>query len=157
LDPRDIDAAYKAGITALIEAHGGNASEAMRDPQWRVISERARAGYVLHSNPGVDPEKTLAHFAVDKRVVAEIIGREPETPLRKRKDAYKAAIAEWASSNAGAVVTAAELAAIGETSTSTARAFTVERPDLFWPAKKKGSYEVRDPKADREAEKGRKQ
>ena len=28
-----------------------------------------------------------------------------------------------------------------------------ERPDMFWTAKKKGSYEVRDPKADREADK----
>jgi hypothetical protein len=155
--PNDIDEEYKEGIAALIDRHDGNASAALVDPDWVLVSERARARYVLLQNPGVDPEKLFATYAVDRRVRAEMLGHEPAAPSRKRKDAYKALISEWAVSNTGAVVTAAELAAIGETSTSTARAFTVERPDLFWPAKKKGSYEVRDPKADREAEKGKKQ
>jgi hypothetical protein len=153
LDPREIEAAYKAGVEEIIRRHGGDATSAYRDPEWRLVSERARARYVLLANPGVDPSRALAAYAVDRRVVAEITGHEPEMPSRRRKDAYKAAIADWAASNVGAVVTAAQLAEVGETTASTARAYTVERPDLFWPAKKKGAYEVRDPKADRESEK----
>lgn len=155
--PNDIDDEYKNGIQQLIDENGGNPSRALDDPRWVLVSERARARYVMLHNPGVDLERLMATYAIDRRVRADILGHEPSAPSRRRKDAYKALISSWAESNVGAVVTAAELAAIGETTPSTARAYTVERPDLFWPAKKKGAYEVRDPKADREAEKGSKQ
>ena len=67
----DIDDAYRAGVKRLIEAHGGNATSAMRDPEWHLVSERSRAQYVMLANPGVDAERLLAAYAVDKRVVAD--------------------------------------------------------------------------------------
>ena len=88
-----------------------------------------------------------------RRVKEEILGRAVEFAPKKRKDAYKVAILAWAAENVGAIVTASALAAQCDTTSSSVRGFINERPDMFWAAKKKGSYEVRDPKADREADK----
>ena len=152
MTPKDIDEEYKAAVTALQEAHGSWTS-AMNDPEWVVISERSRAKYAMMLNPETEPERVMTMFSIDRRVKEEILGRAVEFAPKKRKDAYKVAILEWAAENVGAIVTASALAAQCDATSSSVRGFINERPDMFWAAKKKGSYEVRDPKADREADK----
>lgn len=152
MTPNDIDEEYKTAVTALKEACGSWTS-AVNNPEWSVIGERSRARFAIMLNPEIDPERAMTMFSIDRRVKEEILGRVVEFSPRKRKDAYKVAILEWAAENVGAIITASELADQCDTTSSSVRGFMTERPDMFWASKKKGSYEVRDPKADREAEK----
>jgi hypothetical protein len=58
----------------------------------------------------------------------------------------------WAKENVFELVTIKQLAEIGEISDATARKIVTDRPDIF--VKREGrQYEVRDPQADRKAEK----
>lgn len=62
------------------------------------------------------------------------------------------AIIEWAINNTFAETTVKELAEIGKVSEATARTVISERPDIFRRSEW-GKYEVRDPEADRAADK----
>ena len=61
-------------------------------------------------------------------------------------------ILAWAKDNVFTLVTVKELAEIGGVSEATVRTLLAERPDIFRKSEKR-QYEVRDPNADRDADK----
>jgi len=61
-------------------------------------------------------------------------------------------VLNWAADNVGAEVTLEKLMEVGDIAYSMAKKIVENRPDLFWKIKR-GLFSVRDPKADREAEK----
>lgn len=134
----------------LIEEHGGDFTAALRDDRSFVISETLRAAYCLAANPGGDPASTLQHYAVDRRVQAAVLGREPdEKKPRKRKGDPVALIVGWSKTQVGNHVSTAQIAEAGGVSRSTALNIVDKRPDVFIK-RARGSYEVRDPQKDRE-------
>ena len=90
---------------------------------------------------------------IAKRVLDEMgIDKEVDTqPKQKRNDKYKK-VYQWCADNVMRQVTPLDIAEIGEISYPTALKLIKDRPDLFRTLKR-GLYEVRDPKADRQADK----
>lgn len=118
-----------------------------------LISERDRARMCAVTNPSWSVKELVSYYSIDQRAATEVFGVEQIEPDKKtrRSDKY-GAIHAWCQENVFAQVSAAEIAEIGEISYPTALKLIGDRPDLFRKIKR-GLYEVRDPKADREAEK----
>jgi len=117
------------------------------------IAERDRARMCAITNPSLSVKELVSYYSIDAKVAADIFGFvqvEPDKKVR-RSDKY-GTIYSWCQENVFAQVTAAEIAELGEISYPTALKLIADRPDLFRKIKR-GLYEVRDPKADREAEK----
>lgn len=89
---------------------------------------------------------------VPARTKAELlINAKPSEGWRTTQDGRKDILA-WAEDNIFELVTIKQLAEIGEVSEGTARKIVADRPDIF--VKREGRrYEVRDPQADRKADK----
>ncbi len=89
---------------------------------------------------------------VPAKIKADLIASaRPSVGWRKPQDG-KNDIMSWAKENVFELVTIKQLAEIGEISEATARKIVTDRPDIF--VKREGrQYEVRDPQADRKAEK----
>lgn len=89
---------------------------------------------------------------VPAKIKADLIASaRPSEGWRKPQDG-KNDIMSWAKENVYELVTIKQLAEIGEISDATARKIVTDRPDIF--VKREGrQYEVRDPQADRKAEK----
>lgn len=123
------------------------------DAIWHC-QERLRADYVcqIASRDNIPLATALAQYAVTRDVMAELLGEIP-TPARKPKRSdRRQAILDWAANNIELSVTTAQLAELFDISQSTASKYTQEHPDVF-RALKRGHFQIRDPKADREQDK----
>lgn len=89
---------------------------------------------------------------IPAKITTELIASaKPSEGWRTPQDG-KNDIMSWAKENVYELVTIKQLAEIGEISDATARKIVTDRPDIF--VKREGrQYEVRDPLADRKAEK----
>lgn len=89
---------------------------------------------------------------VPAQLKADLIAlAKPSEGWRKPQDG-KNDIMSWAKENVYELVTIKQLAEIGDISEATVRKVVTDRPDIF--VKREGrQYEVRDPQADRKAEK----
>lgn len=119
--------------------------------------EKLRALWVLQATEGkMSASKALSLYMVRKDVAKDILaefdsGDDEGQALRPRKEKYSA-LNSWCKENIGYQVTTKELAEIGEISYPTALKYITDRPDIFWKVAR-GTYEVRDPAADRKKDK----
>ena len=89
---------------------------------------------------------------VPAKIKADLIASAKRSEGWSRPQDGKNSIMSWAKENVYELVTIKQLAEIGEISDATARKIVTDRPDIF--VKREGrQYEVRDPQADRKAEK----
>lgn len=144
---------HKARVAQLATQHGG----IYRIPSDELmhLNEILRARAIVDANPDESPKRLMQRYGVTTRAATEVLGDSPDefVPVRKSKRADKyAAIYAWCDQNAGAVTTVYEIAEIGQVSYSTANNLIKDRVDLFHKVKK-GEYIVRNPKAERAAEK----
>lgn len=115
------------------------------------LNERVRARYCVQTNPTWTPEQIVSYYSIDRRVAQDLFGVDKENVSKKPKRADKYdAIKKWCDENVFAEVTANDLAEIGEISYQTALKYIADNPHTFRKIGR-GKYEVRDPKADREA------
>lgn len=147
----EANAEYKQAITALIDQHG-SATAVPRDA-WNRVADLCRAKTVLALNPDA-PNKAalLRHYSVPATIIESLTGN-PVAPVERRKritDKYRD-IERWCADHTLEQVTPDIIAEIGDISVGTATTFIKERVHLFRKVKR-GLYEIRDPKADREAE-----
>jgi hypothetical protein len=141
---------HKEAWEQLIEDHSGNPTAALLDDRAFIIGETLRAAYVLDANAGTDLGSILQHYAVDRRVQAVVLGREPEeNKPRKRREDPVSLILEWSKTQVEQLVSTAQIAEAGGVSRSTALNIIDKRPDVFIK-RSRGQYEVRDPQKDRE-------
>lgn len=117
------------------------------------LAERDRARMCAITNPSWSVKELVSYYSIDQRVAAEIFGVDQVEPEKKvkRSDKYDA-IFSWCQDNVFAQVSPNEIAELGEISYPTALKLVNDRPDIFRKIKR-GLFEIRDPKADREAEK----
>lgn len=117
------------------------------------LAERDRARMCAVTNPSWSVKELVSYYSIDQRVAAEIFGVDQVEPEKKvkRSDKYDA-IFSWCRENIFAQVSPQQVAELGEISYPTALKLVNDRPDIFRKIKR-GLFEVRDPKADREAEK----
>lgn len=117
------------------------------------LAERDRARMCAVTNPSWSVKELVSYYSIDQRVAAEIFGVDQVVPDKKvRRSEKYGAVYTWCQENVLAQVSPNQIAEIGEISYPTALKLINDRPDIFRKIKR-GLFEVRDPKADREAEK----
>lgn len=153
--PHDPAADYKARFKEAADLFGG----AERIPASNIftLSERLRAHHVVEKavRDNTSPMKELKNHSVDKTIIAEIVGVEPEELEEENKPkrrTVKEAAEDWIIANAGKEVSLNEVSQETGLTYAQVNKMVKDRPDLFTKMQK-GQYVLRDPKADREAEK----
>lgn len=151
IDLSETKEAYAQRIDLLIGEYG-DYSAVPRDLLF-VENEWLRACYCIATQPTWELAETLRYYSIDRRVWSRFNVEEPEGVGRreKRSDKYQSII-NWCADNVFAEITPNFLMDVSGMSYPTVLKFIGERPDLFRKIRR-GIYEVRDPKADREAEK----
>lgn len=143
---------YQTEIARLIEEYGGPSS-IPRDEHY-FASEKLRAAYSIHTNPEIPITQVFKSYSIDRRVwhcfVDDI--SEVKTERRMSRAEKVNAVIKWAADNVGKKLDTSELMSINGIAYSMAKKIIEDRPDIFWKVKR-GQYEIRDPKADREADK----
>ncbi len=143
---------YRADMASLI-AEYGNASNVPADDQ-RVAAEKLRAAYAIDANPDTPIPQVFRVYTIDSRVW-DLFVENPEEMKTERKLSRadkQAKVLNWAAANVGAKVDLTKLMEIGDIAYSMAKKIVEDRPDVFWKVKR-GEFEVRDPEADRKADK----
>lgn len=141
---------YKQRMAELAEQYGGYTN--VPSELQREASEELRLHAIIHKYGGKVNRQILSQYMIPERIITKVNpdfeGFEPKV---KRADKYDA-VYKWLDANPGATVTTQELADISEMSYPTTLKFIENNPHYFRKVKR-GTYEVRDPKAEREAEK----
>jgi predicted transcriptional regulator len=143
---------YKAEFLKMVEEYG-NASDVPADDQ-RLLSEKLRASYAIHANPDTPIHQVLKTYSIDSRVWGDFVD-DAEDMKKERKLSRKekhASVLTWASHHVGEKIELTKLMDTCGIAYSMAKKITEDHPDVFRKVKR-GHFEIRDPKADREAEK----
>lgn len=143
---------YKTAIAQLIEEYGDATSVPNEDK--RLAAERLRAAYVAVTNPDLPLRQVFKTYSIDPKVWGHFIGDSDIAQQERRmsRAEKQQRVLNWAADNVGAEVTLEKLMEVGDIAYSMAKKIVENRPDLFWKIKR-GLFSIRDPKADREAEK----
>lgn len=154
IDIKTYEDEYKLRMAKLIEEYV-NPSDVPRDEQFHA-SEKLRAAYSIHANPGVPVAQVLKQYAIDHRVWLYFAdGQSDEKPYKRQSRAEKIdSVIKWAAHNVGKQVTLQMMIDESGIAYSMAKKITEDRPDVFRKIKR-GQFEIRDPKADREADKSK--
>lgn len=149
LTSQEIKTEYAEAHSELL-AEFGDPTNIPREDRF-LMGERMRARYCVMTNPSWTPEQIVSYYSIDRRIAEELFGVDKEAVAKKAKRADKYdKIREWCANNVYAEVTPMELTEIGEISYPTSLKFIADNPHTFRKLAR-GKYEVRDPKADREA------
>jgi hypothetical protein len=145
---------FKGEIAKLIEDYG-NPSEVPSDQQF-LVSERLRAAYCINANPELPVAQIFKTYSVDQRVWHHFVDDAADMKIERRMTRAEkvAGVVKWTEDHVGEQVTLEKLMEIGDIAYSMAKKIVDDRPDIFWKVKR-GIFEVRDPKADREADKAK--
>lgn len=154
IDLKTYEDEYKSRITTLIDEYG-SPSDVPTDEQFHA-SEKLRAAYSIHANPGIPTAQVLKQYAIDHRIWPYFIDGPTEAkPYKRLSRAEKIdSVVKWAASNVGKQITLQALIQESDIAYSMAKKITEDRPDIFRKVKR-GQFEIRDPKADREADKSK--
>jgi hypothetical protein len=144
--------AYDQEVQALIDKHG-DATSIPRD-EWSVASEKLRASYCIHANPDTPVIQVLKHYSIDSKIWPQFADNSDIAPAEKKMTRAEkvSSVINWAAENVGEAVTLEKLMETHSIAYSMAKKITEDRPDVFRKVKR-GNFEIRDPKADREADK----
>jgi hypothetical protein len=113
------------------------------------ISERWRARHCMLANPDDHPTKVMRDYNIATNVAKEFVCEGWVAPV-KRQDKMKQFF-DWCNEHVGEQITAQQLADIHDFSPATAAARIRDNIGIFAKLKK-GLYEIRDPKAERQRE-----
>lgn len=144
--------AYGEAVQSLIDKYG-DATSIPRD-EWYDASEKLRASYAIHANPDMPVVQVLKHYSVDHRIWTAFADDSDIVPAEKKMTRAEkvASVISWAAGSVGDAITLEKLMETHSIAYSMAKKITEDRPDVFRKVKR-GHFEIRDPKADREADK----
>lgn len=150
LTPEIANAQYKETIQKLVAKYG-TSTHIPRD-EWNEASETLRLHLIIHQFGGKVTKQMLSQNMFPPSIIAKVNpdfeGFEPKV---KRSSKYNA-VYQWLDDNPGAEVTTQDFCDVTEMSYPTTLKFIENNPQYFSKIKR-GVYKVRDPKAEREAEK----
>lgn len=145
---------YKSSVERLIEEYG-NASSVPYEDQY-LAGEKLRAAYSIFANPEVPVAQVFKTYTIDTRVWHHYVDVDDAESMKIERRMTRvekvASVMKWATENVGTQITLEKLIETGGIAYSMAKKITEDRPDVFRKIKR-GLFEIRDPKADREAEK----
>lgn len=143
-------AQYKTTINSLIAKYG-NAYHIPRD-EWNEASETLRLQQTINAFGGKVSRQLLGQYmfpeSIIRKVDPDFEGIEPKV---KRADKYDT-VYKWLDANPSIEITTQEFCDVTEMSYPTTLKFIENNPQYFRKLKR-GVYEIRNPKAEREAEK----
>jgi hypothetical protein len=141
---------YKATLTDLATKHGGYTN--IPSEELRQASETLRLHCIIDKYQGKVNASILSQYMIPQTVVSlvnpDFEGIEPKV---KRSQKYDA-VYKWLDSNPGNQITTQQFCDVTEMSYPTTLKFIDNNPQYFRKIKR-GYYEVRNPQAEREAEK----
>lgn len=142
---------YDAEMQKLLDKYG-NATLIPKD-EWYAQSERLRAAYCLHANPDQTPAQVFKLYSVDQRVWSHFVDGEIISTLEKRQSRSEKiqSVLNWAAENVGEQVDLEKVQEANNIAYTMAKKITEDRPDVFRRIKR-GLFEIRDPDADRKAD-----
>lgn len=146
---------YRQEVNKLISVHG-SATKVPKAAAFE-LSERARAWYVFQMPEIAAGTMTVKATAMKQYNLAEsAVGAMAEEIVvlkkRNRHSDKNKALKAWAEENVGVEVKVDELADACGVSSSKARSFIQDRPDIFSKVRH-GLFYVKDPAAERAADK----
>lgn len=139
---------YRQSIQALITKYGG--ATFVPQDEWREVSELTRLHQTVNTLQGKVTRRLLSQYMFAPATIEKLNPEILEEDLGKqtRADKHKN-IYEWLDANAGDTITTQEFADIAELSYPTTLKFIETNPQYFRKLKR-GHYEIRNPKAERE-------
>jgi len=141
---------YKHTINGLLEKYG--TSTAIPRDEWNEASETLRLQSVIHTFGGKVTTQLLSQYMFPPSIIAKVNpdfeGLETKV---KRADKYDA-VYKWLDNNPGVIVTTQDFEQVTQMSYPTTLKFIENNPQYFRKIKR-GQYEVRNPKAERKADK----
>lgn len=141
---------YKTTISTLVAKYG-NSYLVPRD-EWNEASETLRLQQTINAFQGKVTQQLLGQYmfpeSIIRKVNPDFEGFEPKV---KRAEKYDV-VYKWLDENPGAEITTQELSAVIEMSYPTTLKFIENNPQYFRKVKR-GTYEIRDPKSERKADK----
>lgn len=150
LSTTEADKQYKDTLQSLYKTYGS--WNAIPRELWREASEINRLHHTINAHEGKVTPQILSQNMFSESTISKVnpdfSGFEPK---QKRAEKYTKA-QDWLDSNAGAVVTTAQFTEIAELSYTTVLKFIDNNPQYFRKVKR-GTYEIRDPQAERQADK----
>jgi hypothetical protein len=150
---QQIDNWYKNQYQALQTKYATEWLSERDHPELHYINEKYRAHMVILASGGTPEASSLRHYSIPSSIISELCGNEEAEPERRvRQKDKRQAIKDWTQENIGLIVTPQEVADAGDVSYATAIKFINENIGTFIKAGR-GKYEIRDIKAQREAEK----
>jgi len=153
--PTDPAADFKARFKEAAELFGG--SEYIPVSNLFTLSERLRAHHVVEKaiRENVNVVKELKNHSVDKNIIAEIVGVDPQElveEVKPKRRTVKEQAEDWVIENAGKEVSLNEVSEATTLTYAQVNKMVKDRPDLFTKVQK-GKYVLRDPKVEREKDK----
>ena len=120
-------------------------------------SEIERAILCRQTSPHMTVKELAAYYNIERTVLHEVFGTQEGAPeagarTQKRRGNRTEQAVKWATDHVGQNVTPDTLADVLDCSSATARRVMDTRPDVFRKIRW-GTWEIRDPHADRKAEK----
>lgn len=151
MDLNQLDKTYKEEFASLIEEYGN--ATAIPPEETYLAGEKLRAGYCIITQPNLSIKEAFRHYSVDKRVWHFYTDEVPTEPTKKvkRTDKYQSII-DWTKEHLFEQITPEIIMEVGDISYPTALKLINDRVDIFRKIKR-GLYELRDPIADRNAQK----
>ena len=141
---------YKEQLNKLREIHGS--WKAIPVENLREASETLRLHAIIHSQGGRVTRQILSQYMIPESIIAKVNpdfeGFEPKV---KRSEKYDT-VYKWLDENPGEQITTQGLCDVTDMSYPTTLKFIENNPQYFRKVKR-GVYEVRNPRADREADK----
>ena len=120
-------------------------------------SEIERAILCRQTSPHMTVKELAAYYNIERTVIHEVFGTQEGASdtsrhTQKRRGNRTEQAVKWAQNHVGQNVTPDSLADVLDCSSATARRVMDTRPDVFRKIRW-GTWEIRDPHADRKAEK----
>jgi hypothetical protein len=122
----------------------------MNRDRWTEL-EIERATLCRQTSPEMTVAELASYYNIERAVVTQLFGEVEETSSRRKRDQRTTALT-WAEQNVGVEIGAQQLATIANCSLPTAHRIMESRADVFRKIRR-GTWEIRDPHADRKAEK----
>lgn len=141
---------FKTTINSLIAKYG-TSYDVPRD-EWNEATETLRLHQTINAFHGKVTQQLLGQYmfpeSIIRKVNPDFEGFEPKV---KRADKYDV-VYKWLDANPTVEITTQEFCDVTEMSYPTTLKFIENNPHYFRKVKR-GTYEIRDPKTEREAEK----
>jgi len=158
----EIDIRHREMWDQAIAEHG--AANLVPQAQAQKISDEIRARYcVAYWNRGINLVSHLRQMMVSEDLIVRLVEESGievskdesgkviiEKKAKRKRDDLTKDLISWLDANPYKVITVRDLCEIGKVAHMTIRKFIVDRPDYFRPGEKRGEWEIRDPKAERE-------